>query len=289
MPAAPAGSSAPAGAFVSRYRLAGGDGASVAFWGGMATKDHVRGGQDADSTRLRELSVSVRLGDGTVTERPLCQVTSGQVVSGAPWRKARSARGQVHYPGFYWSATTGGHVICESRLELARLLLADFDPDVTAIAAQPLLLRAQPGGRIRRHVPDFLLSCADRTVRVVNVKPAARLADPAIAEALAWPGKLFEARGWGYEVWSGADPVLLANVRFLAGYRRPGMPPDAVTAAVLGEVRPGERVGGLLDRLERFWPRPDAKAAVLRLLWQRSLSADLSLPLDAGSILEVTR
>jgi hypothetical protein len=118
-----------------RYRLAGGDGASVAFWGGMATKDHVRGGQDADGTRLRELSVSVRLGDGSVTERPLRQVTSGQVASGAPWRTARSARGQVHYPGSYWSATTGGHVIYESRLELARLLLADFDPDVTAIAA----------------------------------------------------------------------------------------------------------------------------------------------------------
>jgi hypothetical protein len=59
----------------------------------------------------------------------------------------RSARGQAHYPGYYWSATTGGHVIYESRLELARLLLAGFSPDVTAIAAQPFLLRAceRPG------------------------------------------------------------------------------------------------------------------------------------------------
>jgi hypothetical protein len=38
----------------------------------------------------------------------------------------------------------------------------------------------------------------------VNVKPAARLADPAVAEALAWPGALFEARGWDHEVWTGA-------------------------------------------------------------------------------------
>jgi hypothetical protein len=75
------------------------------------------------------------------------------------------------------------------------LLLADFDPGVTAIAAQPFLLRAQAGGRLRRHVPDFLLVRADHTVQVVNVKPAARLADPAVAEALAWPGPLFEARG----------------------------------------------------------------------------------------------
>jgi hypothetical protein len=174
-------------------------------------------------------------------------------------------------------------------LELARLLLADFDPGVAAIAAQPFLLRAPVGGRVRRHVPDFLLVHADQTVQVVNVKPAARLADPAVAEALAWPGELFEARGWGHEIWTGADPVFLANVRFLAGYRRPGMPPDAVTAAVLGEIRPGECLGRLLDRLEGAWPRPLAKAAVLQLLWQRSLTTDLSRPLDAGSIVEVTR
>ena len=200
--------------------------------------------------------MSVRLPDGTVSERPLRQVTAGQVIGAAPWRMTRSARGQAHYPGYYWSATTGGHVIYESRLELARLLLADFDPDVAAIAAQPFLLRAPAGGRVRRHVPDFLLLHADQTVQVVNVKPAARLADPAVAEALAWPGELFESRGWGYEIWSGADPVVLANVRFLAGYRGPGMPPDTVTAAVKDEARPGDRVGGLLDRLERALAAP---------------------------------
>lgn len=232
--------------------------------------------------------MSVRLPDGTVSEQPLRQVTAGQVVGAVPWRLARSARRMAHYPGYYWSVTSGGHVVYESRLELARLLLADFDSDVAAIAAQPFLLRALAGGRVRRHVPDFLLVHAGQTVQVVNVKPAARLADPAVAEALAWPGELFEDRGWGYEIWSGADPVVLANVRFLAGYRRPGMPPDAVTAAVRAEVRPGDRVGGLLDRLEGSCPRPLAKAAVLRLLWQRSLSTDLSRPLDVGSVLEVT-
>ncbi|MGH7734035.1 MAG: TnsA-like heteromeric transposase endonuclease subunit [Gemmatimonadales bacterium] len=151
------------------------------------------------------------------------------------------SRSTPREPGWYWSATTGGHVICESRLELARLLLADFDPDVVAIAAQPFLLRAQAGGRVRRHVPDFLLIHAGRTVRVVNVKPAARLADPVAAEALAWPGELFEARGWGHEIWTGADRVFLANVRFLAGYRRPGMPPGAVIEVVLEALRPPAR------------------------------------------------
>jgi hypothetical protein len=50
-----------------------------------------------------------------------------------------------------------GHVIYESRLELARLLLADFDMGVSRIAAQPFLLKASVEGKVRRHIPDYLL------------------------------------------------------------------------------------------------------------------------------------
>jgi hypothetical protein len=38
---------------------------------------------------------------------------------------------------------------------------------------------------------------------------------------------LAEWRGWEYEVRSGADGVVLENIRFLAGYRRPGVVPAA--------------------------------------------------------------
>jgi len=89
------------------------------------------GGAPADA------GVSLRMADGGEASFPLRRVQGRQVVAAVPWRKTRSARGQAHYPGYFWSATTGGHVIYESRLELARLLLADFDRDVTAIAAQP--------------------------------------------------------------------------------------------------------------------------------------------------------
>jgi TnsA endonuclease N terminal len=116
-------------------------------------------------------------------------------------------------------------VIYESRLELARLMIADFDPAVVAIAAQPFWLRARAGGRVRRHVPDFFLLRADQSAVLVNVKPAAQLADPEVAEALEWPGRLARDHGWYYEIWTGADPVYLANVRFLAGYRRPRLVP----------------------------------------------------------------
>jgi hypothetical protein len=49
-------------------------------------------------------------------------------------------------------------------LELARLLLADFDPKVEQIYAQPFRLAARVGGRMRHHVPDFLLVSAARAV-----------------------------------------------------------------------------------------------------------------------------
>jgi hypothetical protein len=161
-------------------------------------------------------SVSLRLQDGSTMELSLSAMTSEMVLSGVPWRRIRSHRGQRHFPGLYWSSTTGGHVVYESRLELARLLLADADREIVGIAAQPFLVSDSE----RRHVPDFLLARVDGSVLIVNVKPARRLDDPRVAAALAWAGRIFAVRGWQHEIWSGADPYLLANLRFLAGYRR---------------------------------------------------------------------
>lgn len=231
--------------------------------------------------------VSLRMAEGSEVRVPLRQLRARQVIAAVPWRKARSARGQAHYPGYYWSVTMGTHVIYESRLELARLLLADFDRDVVAIAAQPFLLQARVSGRARRHVPDFLLVRGSGPVRVVNVKPASRLGDPAIAEALAWPGQLIEAHGWEYEIWSGSDPLFLANLRFLAGYRRPGLLAGDLLEAVFTAVAPGDTIGAVTGRLAASGCRGEVKAAVLRLLWQQRLVTDLHRPLDAGSPLEV--
>ena len=50
------------------------------------------------------------------------------VVAGLPVREFRSYKGRQHYSGWYWSATLNGLVVYESRLELARIMLADFDP-----------------------------------------------------------------------------------------------------------------------------------------------------------------
>jgi hypothetical protein len=93
---------------------------------------------------VRDTAVWVRYGDGSVL-----------------WRQARGRRARFTTPGLYASATTGGFVAYESRLELARVLLADFDQQVRWIYAQPFRVVARVGGRVRCHVPDLLLSAWD--------------------------------------------------------------------------------------------------------------------------------
>ncbi|WP_433178796.1 TnsA-like heteromeric transposase endonuclease subunit [Actinoallomurus sp. CA-150999] len=139
--------------------------------------------------------VWVRYDDQAVREFTLDRLRLSDFIGSVPWRQVRARHGQAHYAGAYVSATTGGFVAYESRLELARLLLADFDPHVRQIYAQPFRLVAQVDGQIRCHVPDFLLVTAAGTGRLVNVKPAARLQDHRVARVLAWPGALAERHG----------------------------------------------------------------------------------------------
>ena len=201
-----------------------------------------------------------------------------------PWRRWRSYHGQPHLSGSYWAATVGDHVVYESRLELERLLLADFDPQITAMWAQPCLLSRVVDGVERRHVPDFLFATAGGVVTVVNVKPADRLRDPKVAAALAWPGAAFEAHGWGYEIGSGTPRVVVENVRFLAGYRRPGLVEQAVLDRVWSQAVDAEPLGDLERRLAAGGPGWTVRPIVLALLWRRRLETDLRLPLSAASI-----
>lgn len=221
---------------------------------------------------------------GEILHSDLASVSPAALAAGRPWRMFRWHHGQAHFSGWYWAATTRRHVVYESRLELARLLLADFDPSVAAIAAQPFYLSALVNGKERNHVPDFLLLDGDAVVSVVNVKPADRLADPMVAEALGWAGAVFAERGWRHEIWTGVPAVQLSNVRFLAAYRDPGRLDPTVVSAVAETVTGPLR----LCEVERAWRQRDAdvRAAVLHLLWRGVVRTDLSVPLSAEMMLE---
>jgi hypothetical protein len=222
--------------------------------------------------------------DAAVTRPVAFAQLSGQHFAGSlPWRAFRWRRGQRHYSGVYWSATMRGHVVYESRLELAWLLMADRDRTVEQIYAQPFLLTATVAGTVRRHVPDFLTLGPDG-VRVIDVKPAARLADAKVAEALGWAGALVRERGFGFEVFTEPDPRMLANVRFLAGYRRGGLFDPVVCEAVRAVAGQPVSIRAVESALAGRWPVWRVRPHVLHLLWSGRLQTDLAAVLDGTSL-----
>lgn len=99
-----------------------------------------------------------------------------------PWRTFRWYYGQRHYSGTYWATTERDHVTYESRLELANLILADFDPTVRHVVAQPFKLTGglaptpQFANRRRhrtRSKPRVLLATRNIRVGCIRVVPGA--------------------------------------------------------------------------------------------------------------------
>jgi hypothetical protein len=238
-----------------------------------------------DSTEPEAVRVSLRSSDaGIAVCRPWCEVGADALGAAAPWRTFRWYRGQNHYSGTYWSATNQRHVIYESRLELGRLLQADFDLAVRGIVAQPFLLTAVVRGAMRKHIPDYLLLTETGPV-VVDVKPPDRAAKPANAFTFAWTAQVVRSRGWAYEVWTGAYPMELENIRFLAGYRRAWLFDQRLMSELCDADLDGATLGQACQRISG-WPKQSVRAALLHLLWTQHFTTDLSRPLGARHVLK---
>lgn len=231
-----------------------------------------------------EVVVRARRHDGDEVEEHAWPAASRDLLASvAPWRVFRWHRGQKHYSGTYWSATMHDHVVYESRLELARLLFADFDRSVHGIVAQPFLLQTVLDGKIRKHIPDYLL-LTDQVPVIVDVKPLHRVSRPEVAFTFDWTRQAVEARGWKYEVWSEPPTVELENVRFLAGYRRDWL----FSGALLEELRGIDLDGVPLGRAAACLPGrpgPQVRSAIHHLLWTQSLVTDLDQPLGPSHTL----
>jgi predicted RNA binding protein YcfA (HicA-like mRNA interferase family) len=233
--------------------------------------------------RLASVGVKYRSAGGDYVDTVLGRASLPELLAAQPVREFRWYKGRTFYSGWYWSATTGTHVIYESRLELARILLADFDPGVSGIVAQPFQIRERVGENVRRHVPDLLLSHGDGAVTVVDVKPVRRLADPVVRSVFDWTCELVGMRGWRFEEWSGADPIELANVRFLAGYRRPFTVAGDLCTPVLDLVDGQLSIGGVEHAAASIAAPELVRPVLLHLLWSGRLATDLSSPVGAAS------
>ncbi len=172
-------------------------------------------------------------------------------------------------------------------MELSALLMADFDISVHAINAQPFQLTALVGDRQRRHVPDYLLRTDSGPV-VVDVVRARRLMDPKIQALCAWTRQVVESRSWTYQVVSEQPPVVLGNVRFLAGYRRERF----VDGGVLNYLRGcaaqliGMRIDDVPQGVAETIPPALIRAALMHLLWRQEFHVDLTVPLAPSTLLK---
>jgi hypothetical protein len=79
--------------------------------------------------------------------------------------------------------------------------------------------------------------------------------------------------------------VLVENVRFLAGYRRPGLVDEAPLEHAFARVVDGEPLGVAERRLTGNGPVWRARPALLALLCRHRPVTDLSRPLSAASAL----
>lgn len=218
-----------------------------------------------------------------VSSVALADADPNVLIAAQPWRVFRWHVGQKHYSGTYWSATEGRHVIYESRLELARLLFADFDRSVHRICAQPFLLVRKSNGVEHKHIPDYLL-ITEEGPKVVDVKPARRLSKPEVAATFAWTRSALQRRGWLYEVWSEPDEVQLQNVRFLAGFRRRSLVDPSLLTALRGIDPHGASIAEVIGTLTD-WPQPVIRSTLFHLLWSQEFAVDLRQQLSPSSIL----
>ena len=89
------------------------------------------------------------------------------------------------------------------------------------------------------------------------------------------PGGACTALSWRYAVWDRLDGVLVANQRWLAGYRHPRCFDEHIAARLL-EVFNGPRA--LMDGAELVGDPLGVLPVLYHLLWKQLLVADLAVP-----------
>ncbi|MGR6924377.1 TnsA-like heteromeric transposase endonuclease subunit [[Actinomadura] parvosata] len=197
-----------------------------------------------------------------------------------PVRRFSSYRGQRHYTGWYWAATTRSLVGFESWLERDRAMLLDADRRVVGLSSQPFRL-TWPGERRRiSHTPDYFARLNDGRALVVDVRPADRV-PPDDAAKFAATESICEAAGWSYQLVHEPDPVLMSNVRWLAGYRHSRY---RVTGTSNRLLEAFSRSGHLAAEAERVGDLLTVLPPLYHLLWWGDLTIDLTAPLSDGSV-----
>jgi hypothetical protein len=212
--------------------------------------------------------------DGRLAEReaPLAVAWSTRFERSRPVREFPSYIGQRSFSGLWWSSTMRDLVGYESWLERDRVMLMDFSPEVAAFSSQPFWLTWPAGRKRRRHAPDYFARLADGSGLVVDVRADDDI-EPEDAEAFAVTAEACESVGWAYQRVGVLDPVLAANLRWLADYKHPrNLNPVHAVALTEAFAQPAP----LMEAVRMAGDPIAVLPSMFHMLWSGTLDADLS-------------
>ncbi|MEU8116862.1 TnsA-like heteromeric transposase endonuclease subunit [Micromonospora sp. NPDC048947] len=251
----------------------------------QATDGAVRGGGDAAVDVSR---IEVRFRDPLERALQVSWLEAAQdiVFESCPAVRPFPVRyGRRVAPGWWWSSTNGRLVAYGSGVMRTQLMLMDWDPAVVALACRPVELVWRENGRGVGHAPQLMARLKDGSGLLVDCTgrsgPSARLAERARVVAAA-----AEAVGWHYRLAGPPNPVLVANVRWLAGYRHPrhaAGPWMPTLMEAFSSPRPAVEVVRELGDPIAVWP------VVFHALWSGVLRVRLDEPLHERVVVSAAR
>lgn len=225
---------------------------------------------EADGTLVQRRWVEAAV---TVRFEQLAPVAAFPVVPGRRWG-----------PGWWWSATTGRHVMHGSQAMCTQLMILDRDPQVVALSARPvrLIWRDPDSGRVLTWVPQLFARYADGRALLADCPATAAPAAGRAERAAAVLEAACAAAGFIYRRMAPPEKVMAANVRWLAGYRHPrhrdaGGREQAVLEAFASE---GPLMAGAAAAGEVLTTLP----VLYHALWSGRLAADLTRPLGEHTL-----
>ena len=199
-----------------------------------------------------------------------------------PVRRFTSYRGQRHFTGWYWAATTESLVGFESWLERDRAMILDHDRRVVGLASQPFRVTWQGEKRRISHTPDYFARLEDGSGLVVDVRPTDRVGPEDAVKFSATEAMCQEMGCWSFALVHEPDPVEMANIRWLSGYRHPRNRVGDVAKRLMDAFDDPQV---LMDGAEAVGDPLSVLPTLYHLLWCGDLRLDPTVPLGDGSMI----
>jgi hypothetical protein len=212
----------------------------------------------------------------------------GDLVLASSMRDFARRHGQTHKPTAVWTHTTNDLVLCESLTEGRFAVLADHDPRVHHIAAQPFTIQFPDGSAFRSHTPDFVVLSSGLHPIVIDVKTPEEAIQPAYVALHAAAAAALQPQGIAHIVVADLPLTVDSNLSFFQGTAVAESDYQASETHVRKSWRPGATSRYLASMLPNDGDLDEETLhiAIRQMLWRRALRADLRKPFNLTSALE---